>query len=78
MKKLCQAQPAQKKNASARPSFVKLLLRSALGFAALFLFNAAGGSFGLSVGLNIFNAGVLGLLGLPGFALLLILQYMTL
>jgi inhibitor of the pro-sigma K processing machinery len=56
----------------------KLLLRSAAGFAALFLFNAAGGGFGLSVGLNILNAGVVGVLGLPGFALLLVLQYLTL
>ena len=56
----------------------KLLLRSAIGFAALFVFNAAGSGFGLSVGLNIINAGVVGLLGLPGFALLLVLQYMSL
>jgi inhibitor of the pro-sigma K processing machinery len=55
-------------------NIIKLLLRSALGFAALFAFNMAGGNFGLSVGLNVFNAGVLGLLGVPGFALLLILQ----
>jgi hypothetical protein len=45
-----------------------------MGFAALFVFNAAGGSLGLSVGLNIVNAGVIGLLGLPGFALLFALD----
>jgi inhibitor of the pro-sigma K processing machinery len=55
-------------------NIIKLLLRSVLGFAALFAFNFAGGGIGLSVGLNAFNAGVLGLLGVPGFALLLILQ----
>ena len=53
---------------------VKLLLRSAIGFAALLLFNIAGNGFGLSVGLNVLNAGVVGVLGVPGFALLLILQ----
>jgi inhibitor of the pro-sigma K processing machinery len=53
---------------------LNLLLRCALGFAALLLFNIAGGGFGLSVGLNVLNAGVVGLLGVPGFALLLILQ----
>ena len=54
---------------------LKLLLRSAIGFAALLLFNIAGGYlFGLSVGLNLLNAGIIGLLGVPGFALLLILQ----
>jgi inhibitor of the pro-sigma K processing machinery len=57
---------------------VKFLLRCAVGFAALFAFNAAGGGLGLSVGLNAVNAGVVGLLGLPGFALILVLQYMSL
>jgi inhibitor of the pro-sigma K processing machinery len=57
-----------------KKSVLKLLLRSAIGFAALLLFNIAGGGFGLSVGLNILNAGVVGVLGIPGFALLLILQ----
>lgn len=56
---------------------LKLLARTVLGFAALLLFNIAGGAFGLSVGLNVFNAGVLGVLGVPGFALLLVLQYMS-
>ncbi|MCL2002894.1 MAG: pro-sigmaK processing inhibitor BofA family protein [Oscillospiraceae bacterium] len=53
---------------------LKILIRSVLGFAALLLFNTAGGGFGLSVGLNILNAGVLGVLGISGFALLLVLQ----
>jgi pro-sigmaK processing inhibitor BofA len=57
-----------------RLTFHKILLRSAAGFAALLLFNIAGGGLGLSVGLNIVNAGVIGFLGVPGFALLLILQ----
>ncbi|MDR0294051.1 MAG: pro-sigmaK processing inhibitor BofA family protein [Oscillospiraceae bacterium] len=56
---------------------LKLLGRSVLGFAALLLFNAAGGGFGLSVGLNILNAGVVGILGVSGFALLLILQTLS-
>ena len=56
---------------------LKLLARSVLGFAALLLFNIAGGGFGLSIGLNVLNAGVVGLLGISGFALLLVLQYMS-
>lgn len=57
---------------------IKLLFRSAAGFAALLLFNAAGSVVGgFSVGLNFFNAGVLGVLGIPGFALVLVLQYLT-
>jgi inhibitor of the pro-sigma K processing machinery len=56
---------------------MKLLARCALGFAALFVFNIAGGGFGLSVGLNVLNAGVVGVLGVSGFALLLVLQYMS-
>jgi inhibitor of the pro-sigma K processing machinery len=53
---------------------VKLLLNTAIGFAALLLFNIIGGQFGMSLGLNAFNAVVVGILGLPGFALLLVLK----
>ena len=49
----------------------KLALRSALGLAAL----AAGRALGLTLGVNLVNALVLGLLGVPGFGLLLLLQW---
>ena len=52
----------------------RILGHSVIGFAALFLFNFFGGFFGLSVGLNLLSALTVGLLGIPGFALLLILQ----
>jgi len=56
----------------------RIVSHTALGFMALFLFNAAGAFVGLSVRLNLWNAAVAGLLGLPGFALLLVLQYLSL
>lgn len=55
----------------------KLLANSVLGFAALALFNVAAGGFGMGLGLNILNAAVVGVLGIPGFALLLILQALS-
>lgn len=56
---------------------IKILLRCILGFAALILFNVAGSGLGLSVGLNVLNAGIVGVLGVSGFALLLVLQYLS-
>ena len=48
-----------------------LLFRSALGLGALALGQAAG----LSLGVNLCNALLLGILGVPGFGLLLLLQW---
>ena len=57
---------------------VRLLLRlffnTLLGFVALFLLNFFGGFIGISLGLNWLNAVVVGVFGLPGLAVLLILQ----
>ena len=44
---------------------------AALGFGALWLRTVPG----LHLGLNVFNALVIGVLGLPGFGLLLLLQW---
>lgn len=52
-----------------------LLARTALGAAALALFSHVGPLIGVQLGVNLFNALVLGLLGVPGFALLLMLQW---
>lgn len=55
-------------------ALVRLLIRSAVGLGAVWLFNLAGGLIGVQVGINLFTALAVGLLGLPGFGLLLLLQ----
>ena len=62
----------------ARPIkwIVKIALSSALGCIGLAVFNLIGGLFGLYIGVNLATALTVGILGLPGFALLLILQYL--
>ncbi|MPM13712.1 hypothetical protein SDC9_60071 [bioreactor metagenome] len=52
-----------------------LLARTALGLGALFAFGQVGGLVGISLGVNLANALVLGLLGVPGFGLLLMLNW---
>jgi inhibitor of the pro-sigma K processing machinery len=58
---------------------LKLLLRlgcnSALGFAALWLLDLTSGFTGVSLGLSLCNALTIGVLGVPGFCLLLLLQW---
>lgn len=53
---------------------LKVLLNTLLGFAALFLLNLTAGVTGLSLGMNLFNALTVGILGVPGLALLLLLK----
>lgn len=55
---------------------VRLILRSSVGLAALALFAQVGQLLGISLGVNLVNALVLGLLGVPGFGLLLMLQWL--
>ena len=56
----------------------KLLFNTALGFAGLLIFNLLSQWLNLNMGLNfnLLNAAVIGILGLPGFALLLLLQWL--
>ena len=54
---------------------LRLALRSSLGLAALALFSQIGGLVGVTLGVNLVNALVLGVLGVPGFGLLLMLQW---
>lgn len=54
---------------------IRLALRSSVGLAALALFSQFGQLLGISLGVNLVNALVLGLLGVPGFGLLLMLQW---
>lgn len=54
---------------------IRLAARSAVGLAALALFSQVGHFIGVSLGVNLVNALVLGVLGVPGFGLLLMLQW---
>lgn len=48
---------------------------AALGFGALWLLELSSSVTGLHLGLNVFNALVIGVLGVPGFGLLLLVQW---
>ena len=54
---------------------IRLAVRSSVGLAALALLSPFGQALGVSLGVNLVNALVLGLLGVPGFGLLLMLQW---
>ena len=54
---------------------IRLLARTALGLGTLFAFSQIGGLIGVTLGVNLVNALVLGLLGIPGFGLLLMLNW---
>ena len=54
---------------------LKVLLNSALGFGAVWLLNLTTAVTGLALGLNLFNAVIIGILGIPGFGLLLLVQW---
>ena len=54
---------------------VRLLGNTLLGFVALWAVNMTAGITGLALGLYVWNALVIGVLGLPGFVLLLLAQW---
>lgn len=54
---------------------VRLLAHTGVGLAVLWLFGRVGGLIGVTLGVNLFNALVLGVLGAPGFGLLLMLSW---
>lgn len=54
---------------------LKLLVNILLGFLALWAVNLTAGVTGITLGLNLWNALVIGVLGLPGFVLLLLTQW---
>ena len=54
---------------------VKLLANTLLGFLALWFVNLTAGVTGVALGINVWNALVIGVLGLPGFVLLLLVQW---
>ena len=53
---------------------LKLILNTFLGFLALFLLGLTAPLTGFALGLNLFNALVIGILGVPGLVLLVLLQ----
>ena len=54
---------------------LKLLDNTLLGFLALWTVNLTAGYTGVMLGFNLLNALVIGVLGLPGFVLLLLTQW---
>ncbi len=54
---------------------LRVVLNSALGFGALWLLNATAAVTGISLGLNLFNALTIGVLGIPGLGLLLLVKW---
>lgn len=54
---------------------LRLALNSALGFLALWLLQYTSAVTGITLGLNLFNALTIGVLGLPGLGLLVLLQW---
>ena len=54
---------------------IRLAVRSSVGLAILALLSQVGHMVGISLGVNLTNALLLGLLGIPGFGLLLLLQW---
>ena len=53
----------------------KVVLNTLLGLGGLALLNAAAPLTGLRLGLNLFNALVVGIFGVPGIGLLLLVQW---
>ena len=54
---------------------LKLLVNTLLGFGVLWLINRTAAFTGVSLGLNLWNALTIGILGLPGVVLLLLVQW---
>ena len=54
---------------------LKLGVNTLMGFAALWVLNLASGVTGVALGVNPWNALVIGVLGVPGFVLLLLVQW---
>lgn len=54
---------------------LKLLANTLLGFLALWAVNLTAGFTGVTLGINLLNALVIAVLGLPGFVLLLLTQW---
>ena len=56
-------------------SLLRLAGRTAVGLGVLALLGQVGGWLGIHLGVNLFNALILGLLGIPGLGLLLMMNW---
>ena len=54
----------------------RFTVRTGLGLGALTLFSGIGESIGVHLGVNLVNGMLLGALGVPGFGLLLMLNWL--
>lgn len=54
----------------------KFVLNSVVGYILLLIFNFFGSIFGLTLQINIINAFIAGVLGIPGIILLFVLKYL--
>ena len=55
----------------------RLALRSGVSMVLLWLLRGVGGVLGIHLGVNLANGLVLGLLGVPGLALLMLVQWLA-
>ena len=55
-------------------ALIRLAVRSGLGLVFLWLFQGVGCFLGIRLGVNLLNSLIPGILGVPGFALLLLTQ----
>ena len=56
---------------------LRLAINALLGFGAMWLLNLTTAVTGLSLGLNLFNGLVVGILGIPGFLLLVLVKWVV-
>lgn len=54
----------------------KLILNTIIGFLALFAINYLGAFIGITIAVNWINAVIIGVLGVPGVALILLLRWL--
>lgn len=54
----------------------KFFINMFLGFITLIIINFLGGFIGIGIGINWINAAIVGIFGVPGVALLLLLQWL--
>lgn len=54
---------------------LRVLANTLMGFLALWAVNLTAAVTGISLGLNLWNALIIGVLGLPGFVLLLLVRW---
>ena len=56
---------------------VKLAINTGLGYVGLFVLNWLGSMVGFTIGINLFNAVITGLFGVPGVILLCLLKWLA-